>query len=272
MTLDANLSTLPCRKLLQTQASKARQFRSQIESVWYRTMVKFNGRIRLLVIEDHTALSQNLSDFFGEKRYVIDFAADGLTALHLLATNQYDVVALDLSLPGIDGIEICRRIREDLKSTVPVIMMTAKGEMRNKEEGFKVGADDYLVKPFQLRELQLRIEALHRRSTGAETMEIRADSVQLNLGTLEVTIDGKNPTALSGMGAQIFEIIVRAHPNFVPYKELNEKLWAEREVDVNVLRTHVYSLRKLLQSHFGVNLIKTLHGRGYRLNPPKAND
>lgn len=106
--------------------------------------------IRMLIVEDHVALAENLFEYFDQQRYILDFAPDGLTALHLLATNQYDVIVLDVMLPGVSGYEICRRIRTDLKCNTPVIMMTAKDQLQDKEQGFSQGADDYLVKPFNL--------------------------------------------------------------------------------------------------------------------------
>src|SRR5690606_32793904 len=122
--------------------------------------------IRMLVVEDHAGLATNLLEFFDDSRYVLDFASDGLTALHLLATNAYDVIILDVMLPGLSGFEVCRRIRSDLHCPTPVIIMTSKDQLQDKEQGFTVGADDYLIKPFDLRELQLRVDALYRRKAG----------------------------------------------------------------------------------------------------------
>lgn len=117
----------------------------------------------MLVVEDHVGLAENLSEYFENSHYVLDFASDGLTALHLIATHEYDVIVLDVMLPGLSGFDICHRIRNDIQCTTPVIMMTAKDQLKDKEEGFRAGADDYLVKPFDLRELQLRVNALYRR-------------------------------------------------------------------------------------------------------------
>lgn len=111
--------------------------------------------MRLLIVEDQVDLAENLFEFLGEDRYELDFAADGLTALHLLATNAYDVIVLDLMLPGVSGFQICKRVREDLECDTPIIMVTARSALQDKEQGFAHGADDYLVKPFELRELQL---------------------------------------------------------------------------------------------------------------------
>lgn len=225
-------------------------------------------RLRLLIVEDHVALAQNLFDFFGSEQYVLDFASDGLTALHLVATNHYDVIILDVMLPGLSGFEICRRLREDLKCTTPVIMMTAKDQMQDKEDGFRVGADDYLVKPFHLRELQLRVDALNRRVKGGKIQKLEAGNVSFDPGTLTVYMEGAPPLELSGTAARLFEAMMRAYPNFVTYEELQSRTWGDKEADLNVLRTHVYTLRKQLQERFSKVLIKTLHGRGYRITSP----
>ncbi|MFC3340130.1 response regulator transcription factor [Paracandidimonas soli] len=225
--------------------------------------------IRMLVVEDHTGLATNLLEFFDDSRYILDFAPDGLTAIHLIATNEYDVIVLDIMLPGLSGFEVCRRIRNDIHCSTPVIIMTSKDQLHDKEQGFAVGADDYLVKPFNLRELQLRVEALYRRKTGfSNTPEISIPGIHFNPGTFTVRTDGGEQLELSGTAARIFEELIKAYPNFLSYTELQDRVWGERETDMNTLRTHVYSLRKLLQSAFQYSMIKTMHSRGYRLIAP----
>lgn len=225
-------------------------------------------RIRVLIVEDHAALAENLFEFLGETRYLLDFAADGLTALHLAATHEYDVIVLDVMLPGVSGFEICQRIRGDLQCGTPVILITARDGIEDKVDGFSRGADDYLVKPFHLRELALRIDALHRHHRRQRDM-LRAGGIRFDPGTLKVQTDAGAGLELSGTGARILEVLMRAYPRFVAYQELQEALWPDRDNDdMNTLRTHVYSLRKLLRTALGVSLIKTLHGRGYRIAPP----
>jgi DNA-binding response OmpR family regulator len=227
-----------------------------------------SDKIRVLIVEDHAALAANLFEFLGEQRYVLDFAADGLTALHLVAINHYDVIVLDVMLPGLTGFELCQRIRHDLRCATPLILMTAKDQIDDKINGFSKGADDYLVKPFHLRELALRIEALHRRHRGVESA-LHAADVSFDPGTLKVQVGTDTPRLeLSGTAARIFEALIRAYPRFIAYEQLHETLWEGRDSDMNTLRTHIYALRKLLQDAFGIPLIKTLHGRGYRLVPP----
>lgn len=229
-------------------------------------MAKLGETLRVLIVEDNIALAQNLDDYLNGQNYILDFASDGLTALNLIANNTYDVIALDIDLPGVSGFEICNRLRSDLQSNTPVIMMTASGEIESKIEAFQFGADDYIVKPFQLRELQLRIDALYKRSNRSSSMVIKIENLTFNQGTLEVNLGGSQTIELSGMGAKIFQVMINDYPNYVPYNELRNKLWGDRELDVNVLRTHVYSLRKTLKEGLGKGLIKTVHSRGYKLS------
>ena len=224
-------------------------------------------KIRVLIVEDHVALAENLFEFLAQPRYILDFASDGLMALHLLATNAYDVIVLDVMLPGISGFDICQRIRRDLQCDTPIIFITAKDAIEDKVTGFQNGADDYLVKPFNLRELALRIDALYRRRQ-QESGSLRAGAVSFDPGSLKLRMDGGATLELSGTAARITEVLMRAYPRFVSYDELLEALWPDGEQEMNTLRTHVYSLRKLLQETFGTPLIRTLHGRGYRMTPP----
>jgi DNA-binding response OmpR family regulator len=229
--------------------------------------------IRLLIVEDQVDLAENLYEFLGEDHYSLDFAADGLTALHLLATQSYDVVVLDLMLPGVNGFDICQRIRQDLRCAVPVILMTSLSALSDKEKGFDYGADDYLVKPFELRELQLRIEALHRRHSPQRPV-LQAGEIRFDPGTLEVRFR-ELKTVLTGTPARLFELLIRAYPNFLSHEALSDAVWGGArygDAEGNSLRTHIYTLRRSLHSHLGAGLVKTVHGRGYRLESPEDED
>lgn len=223
--------------------------------------------IRVLIVEDNTALAENLFEYLGEDRHVLDFAPDGLTALHLAATNDYDVMVLDVMLPGLSGFELCRRIREDLRCATPIIFVSARDQIDDKVSGFTQGGDDYLVKPFELRELALRIDALHRRRLPVGAT-MHAAGVRFDPGTLKVQVDGQASLELSGTAARLFETLMRAYPRLVTYDQLLACLRGATDADMNTLRTHVYVLRKQLQQAFDANLVKTMHGRGYRLSPP----
>ena len=225
--------------------------------------------LKLLVVEDQVDLAENIFEYLGEDRFSLDYAADGLTALHLLATQTYDIVILDLMLPGVNGFEIARKIREDLQCPTPIIMMTALSDINDKEKGFDAGADDYLVKPFELKELKLRIEALHRRHAPQKPV-LKAGDILFNPGTLEAEFHGLK-AELSGTPARLFELLTREYPSFLSHQALCDALWGtDDDFEGKSLRTHIYTLRKSLKDKLGHGMVKTVHGRGYRLEPPNA--
>lgn len=226
-------------------------------------------RIRILFVEDHQALMDNLAEYFGEDRYEADFARDGLTALHLLANNSYDVIVLDVMLPGINGMTICERIRKDLQSPTPVILLTALDSIDDKIKGFGVGADDYLTKPFDMRELELRIQVAARRKQHGHD-QLAAGNVRFDPGTLTVTLGSEKSLVLSGLSATLFEALIRAWPRFLSHEDISHSLWGISGVDEHTIRTHVYLLRKQLKQALGKSLIKALYGRGYQLDPEQG--
>lgn len=230
------------------------------------------SRVRLLIVEDQRELARNIAEYLLESQYELDFASDGLTAMHLIATTHYDVIVIDLMIPGVDGFALCDKLRQELKSQTPVLIMTALGSLDDKAKGFRSGADDYLVKPFDLLELKLRIDALARRGMSYSD-QLNAGPLTFNPGTLEVGFEEKKIT-LTGIPARLFEQLMRAHPKFLSHEELIAGAWrdvADTE-DYASLRTHIYALRAALQSAFGHGMIKTVYGRGYCLSLPELPD
>ena len=223
--------------------------------------------LRILIVEDHMALSENLSEFLNEASYDLDFAYDGLTALHLVSVNRYDVIVLDIMLPGLSGLQICERIRKDLQCNTPILFMTARDAIGDKEAGFLRGGDDYLVKPFEMREMELRIQALARRGAGRRD-EIVVETLRFDLGTFTVSLNEKK-LELSGTNIRLFESLIRSHPRFVSHETLSQAAWGVDDIPSRTLRTHIYNLRKLLSERLGHPLIKTLRGYGYRLILPE---
>lgn len=119
--------------------------------------------MRILVIEDNSDIAANLGDYLEDRGHTVDFAADGVTGLHLAVVHEFDAIVLDLNLPGMDGIEVCRKLRNEARKQTPVLMLTARDSLDNKLAGFDSGADDYLIKPFALQEVEVRLNALSRR-------------------------------------------------------------------------------------------------------------
>jgi len=176
----------------------------------------------LLLIEDHRDIAEMLCDYLEDGGYAVDYAHDGITGLHLAVTNEYDTVILDLMLPGIDGLEVCSKLRKEARSAMPVLMLTARDTLTDKIAGLDAGADDYLVKPFELEELDARIRALIRRYKGQVSREVLTIAdLSFDTGTMEVTRAGKKLN-LTPIGLKILEILMKAAPKVVSRREIED--------------------------------------------------
>ena len=225
--------------------------------------------MRILVIEDNRDIAANLGDYLEERGHTVDFAADGVTGLHLAVVNEFDAIVLDLNLPGMDGLELCRRLRGDARKQTPVLMLTARDSLEHKLTGFDAGADDYLVKPFALQEVEARLQVLGRRGRAQQPRVLTVSDVEYNLDTLEVRRQGRllqlNPTAL-----KILAALMEATPAVVTRQELETRVWGEELPDSDSLRVHIHGLRAALDKPFDKPLIQTRHGIGYRIADPDA--
>lgn len=222
--------------------------------------------MRLLLIEDNRDLAIELADFFESQGDIIDAAADGVTGLHLAVVNDYDAIILDLGLPGMDGLQLCRRLREDAKKWLPVLMLTAKDTVEDRIAGFEHGADDYLVKPFSLRELKLRLDALLRRQLINHQQRILVlGDLELNSDTHEVKRAGKS-IQLTGIEFQILEYLMQQTPKVVTRQDLEQKIWDDSPPDGDVLRVHIHHLRNTIDRPFpGDPMLHTIRGVGYQI-------
>jgi DNA-binding response OmpR family regulator len=219
--------------------------------------------LSVLLIEDNDQLSENLFEFIEPHGVVMDRAADGLTGLHLAAVNHYDVIVLDLMLPGISGIEVCRRLRAEAGNYTPVLMLTSMDAVADKLAGFAAGADDYLVKPFDLAELEARLRVLVQRKRRTDAV-LKVGELAFNTGTLCVTRSGR-PLTLSRAGERLLQTLMRAYPNVVRKQDLERALWADEPPDSDTLRTHIHAVRRAIDGGFEHKMLLTLHRYGYRL-------
>ena len=224
-------------------------------------------KIRVLIIEDHPAIAQNIADFLDEGRFELDFARDGLGGLHLALTEDYDVIVLDLMLPGMDGITQCRRLREEARDVTPILMLTARDTLDDKLEGFRAGTDDYLTKPFALEELEMRLEALGRRTRKEEATELKVGELRVHLGRRQVLRQGQE-IRLGPIPYQILLELLKVHPNVLPRKDLERAVWPDEAPLSDALRSHVANLRRVLDRPFDRPMIETVHGVGFRLRDP----
>jgi DNA-binding response OmpR family regulator len=222
----------------------------------------------ILLVEDNADLAETVGAFLEAQSYVVDYAADGLLAVQLATSDTFDAIVLDIMLPGIDGIEVCRRLRKDARLTTPIIMLTARDQLQDKLDGFDVGADDYLVKPFDMPELVARIEALIRRGRG-ESAAYSVGELHMDLDTMSV-FRGDTEIPLSRTLFDILKILLREHPKVVPRETIERELWGDDLPDSDTLRSHLYNLRKAVDRPFDEPLIETLAGRGYRVRVPEG--
>ncbi|NND44116.1 MAG: response regulator transcription factor [Xanthomonadales bacterium] len=221
----------------------------------------------VLLIEDHADLAATVGDELAALGYDMDFAADGASGLGLAISNHYDLILLDLTLPKLDGTEVCKRLRDQRVAT-PILMLTARDQVSDKLEGFDSGADDYLVKPFDINELAARIKALLRRSQGeVSASELRVDDLVFDTGSMRVARGGKR-IELSPTGLRILRILMRESPNVVPRDQLEQELWGDLLPDSDTLRSHVYNLRREIDRPFETKLLHTLPGIGFRIAAP----
>ena len=225
--------------------------------------------MRILVIEDNPDIASNIGDYLSDRGNVIDFAGDGITGLHLAVVNDYECIVLDLMLPGMDGLEVCRKLRQEARKHTPVLMLTARDALSQKLAGFETGADDYMVKPFALQELEARIQVLVRRSKPQQARILVVADLSYNLDTLVVVRQTKN-IQLNPIALKILQCLMEASPSVVTRQELEMRVWGEELPDSDSLRVHIHTLRAAIDKPFDKPLIQTRHGIGYRLVDPEA--
>ena len=219
----------------------------------------------VLLIEDHADIAEMVGAYLENRQYIIDYAADGITGLHLAVSNRYDAIILDLMLPGMDGLEVCQKIRDDAKSDVPIIMLTARDTLDDKVNGLDKGADDYLIKPFAIQELEARLRSLIRRYSGDIKKEIiSVGELSIDTSTLKVQ-RGDKELAITPIGLKILSVLMRASPAVVSRRELERQVWGDILPDSDTLRSHLYNLRKIVDKPFDKNVLLTVQGNGFKI-------
>ena len=218
--------------------------------------------MKLLLIEDEESLRRPVRYFLERNNFVVDEAADGKQGLGMVGMNEYDCILLDLNLPEVDGIEVAKKIRQN-ENQVPIIMVTARSQMYDKLKGFTHGADDYITKPFDLKELVARINAVIKRSSlnKEENMTFGDNTVY---SERNVVVDGKKnrEIVLTNKEMGILEYLLRSKGDIISSEELLEHVW-DREIDMfsETVKTHIKTLRKKIDPK--KQFIQTVRGKGY---------
>lgn len=227
--------------------------------------------MRILVVEDNRDILANLADYLALKGYEVDCAQDGLSGLHLAATNHYDLIVLDVMLPGMDGYALCQRLREGERRDTPVIMLTARDALDDRLQGFGTGADDYVTKPFALPELAARIEAVLKRTRAGGRRRLQVADLAYDLDTLEVARAGQ-PLKIGPIGLKLLAVLMQKSPAVATREALEAALWGDAPPDSDSLRSHIHSLRQQIDKPFPKPLLHTVHGVGFRLAEQEKAD
>lgn len=220
--------------------------------------------MRILVIEDHRDIHDNLVEFLQLRGHSVEGALDGLTGLHLAASRRYDAILLDIMLPGIDGNQICQSLREHSRSDVAIVMLSARDELDDRLTGFKVGADDYIVKPFAMSEVLARIHAVVARRQSRNSRVLVVGDLRFDLDTLEVT-RGDSVLKLKPTSRKLLELLMQKSPGVVKRTELEARIWGREAAQRENLRSNIHILRGVIDKGFDSPLLHTVHGLGYQL-------
>jgi len=218
--------------------------------------------MKILVVEDNKKLASFLSRAFMEEGYAVDVVGDGVTAIQQIQSLPYDLVVLDWMLPEADGLSVCRTVRQK-GNQVPILMLTARGEVPERVAGLDAGADDYLAKPFDLSELLARVRALGRRALVADPI-LRIGPLVVDRGERRASVEGRK-LDLTPREFALLAYLARQAGRIVPRTELLSKVWETNfDPGSNVVEAHVKNLREKLADH--APLIETIRGVGYRLS------
>jgi DNA-binding response OmpR family regulator len=221
--------------------------------------------VHILVVEDERRLANLLRRVLGEERHAVDVANDGLSGFDLAGSGTYDLVILDLMLPGMDGLEICRRLRA-ANIQVPILMLTARGAVEDRVAGLKLGADDYLVKPFAMEELLARVGALLRRGRALDTAtQLRVGDLSLDLTRHEAQRSGRI-IELTAKEFALLEFLMRHPGQVLSRTQITDHVWRyDFDALSNVVDIYIHYLRDKVDRGFSHPMIKTVRGVGYKI-------
>lgn len=220
--------------------------------------------MKILVVEDNLQVMETLTDYLELEGHLVDCAYNGLMALQVMDQQQFDVIIMDIMMPKLDGIATVQQLRQQQQLTTPILFLTAKDTIDDKVAAFEAGGDDYLVKPFAMKELMLRLDALCKRGN-------RQDVGQLQVG--ELLFDTLNNQVfrsdrlvkLSKLQQKILRLLMQKHPSMVSRQQIIDSVWGDEEPSSDALRSHIYAIRTALDQGFSHSILETVHGQGYRL-------
>lgn len=220
--------------------------------------------MHILIVDDTLSVSETIADFLELEGMTVDFAYHGEAAIELVKENHYDAIIMDIMMPKMDGITAVKKLREELFCNTPIIFLTAKDQLEDKMASFKAGGDDYLVKPFALEELCLRLLALASRGVRQDIGHLQFADINVDIKSGEVQCAGQ-AIKVSPIQLTILKVLLKKAPNIATRQEIAQAIWGDEAPSSDALRSHVYSLRNKLTAGKNESRLETIHGQGFRL-------
>ncbi|WP_158972013.1 response regulator transcription factor [Paraglaciecola sp. L3A3] len=218
--------------------------------------------INVLLVEDDIDLATTIVDYLEIESIQCDHASNGLMGLHLIELNHYQMIILDINMPKMDGLTLCHTLRER-GMDMPILMLTARDSLENKLQGFEAGSDDYLVKPFAMKELVARVQVLAKRRSG-EAKRLVLGELILDLTQTRALLNNQQ-LKLSPIAFKLLEVLVRSAPQAVSREQIMQFVWGDDQPDSNSLKVHVHHLRKQLEAITANIKLTTVSGVGFAI-------
>ncbi|QUM74870.1 response regulator transcription factor [Moritella sp. 24] len=220
--------------------------------------------MKVLIVDDNYNIAETIADYLSLTDITVDFAYNGLAAIKLLESERFDVIIMDIMMPKFDGIATVTKLRDELRCDTPILFLTAKDSLADKVAAFKAGGDDYLLKPFAMEELLLRVQALSSRGARQDIAELTFADITVDSKSERVTRAGY-VVKLSRIQFKILHLLVKKAPQIVTREEVISSIWGDQPPSSDALRSHIYSLRNALNRGFTDSRLETVHGQGYRI-------
>lgn len=220
--------------------------------------------MKVLIVDDSPNVIETIGDYLEMMGVIVDCAYHGEAAIHMLKENHYDVIVMDVMMPKMDGVMAVKTLRSELLCQTPTLFLTAKDTLEDKMAAFKAGGDDYLLKPFAMEELYLRLQALSVRGPRIDTGKLTFADIEYDTKTETVTLGGQ-PIKLSRIQLKILKVLLQNASSIVSRQHIITAIWGDELPNSDSLRSHIYGLRTSLDRGFDHSRLETIHGQGYRL-------
>lgn len=220
--------------------------------------------MKVLIVEDDLAIMETIADYLDLHGYIVECAYNGVAAISQIKTQSFDVIIMDIMMPKLNGIATVERLRNEYLLSTPILFLTARDSLEDKKKAFTAGGDDYLVKPFALEELILRIDSLGKRGQSGNKRMLIVGDLQYDLQS-NTLYRNSIPIKLSKIQHQMIRLLMQKFPSVVTKQQMSEGIWGDEEPSSDALRSHIYALRKALNKGINTNILETLHGQGFKL-------